>query len=79
MSSELGRIMSGRKLGDMIVEALGITHPVRSIKIELDWRGEPALVTIESFVRDEQGKKLAILLTEGFELRKRSEEQTPLV
>jgi hypothetical protein len=55
-----------------LADALGIKHPVRRIKLDIGLY-DVATVVVESIVRNEQGKRIAKVLTEEFDLVKRSE------
>lgn len=56
----------------MLVKALGINYPVRRIKLDVGLY-DLAHVLVESVVRNGRGRRVAKVLTEEFDLVKRSE------
>jgi hypothetical protein len=71
------RVLLEIELLRLLANALGINYPVRRIKLDVGLCNA-ANVVVESFVRNEQGQRVARLLTEEFVLHKKSEKQTPI-
>lgn len=59
------------ELLNMLAKAIGINYPVRRIKLDVGLH-DVAHVVVESIVRDEQGRRVANVLAEEFDLVKKS-------